>query len=80
MPTPNITFEDTGDYWKIRMNDLLHLQINKDEFLQFRAYNNGIKHKRYYIDIVYKSIVDTALYKTKELWEAMLKVLDQNIV
>jgi predicted RNA-binding protein associated with RNAse of E/G family len=80
MPKFTATFEDTGDYWKIRINGELHMTISKEEFVAFRSYNNGIKSKAYYIDIVYKTIVDTATYKTKELWVEMLKVLDENVI
>lgn len=75
-----VTFEDTGDYWKLRIDDVLHMTISKEEFVSFRAYNNGIKSKAYYIDIIYKTLIDTATYKTKELWVEVLKVLDTNIV
>lgn len=80
MPKFKITFEDTGDYWKIRIDEVLHLTISKEEFIQIRSYNNGIKSKAYYIDITYKTIIDTATYKTRELWLEVLKVLDENII
>lgn len=85
LPTKNkimsfkVTFEDTGDYWKIRIDDNLHLTICKEEFISFRSYNNGIKSKAYYVDIIYKTIIDTVTYKTKELWIEVLRVLDKNI-
>lgn len=80
MPAFKVIFEDTGDYWKIRIDGNLHMMISKEEFVSLRSYNNGIKSKAYYIDIVYKTTLDTATYKTKELWVKLLKVLDENII
>lgn len=76
----DVTFEDSGDHYKIRMNGLLQLLILKEEFLSIYSYINGVKHKRYYIDIIYKSTVLTTQYFTKERWEKVLKVLDENII
>jgi hypothetical protein len=76
----NFTFEDTGDYWKIRIDGVLHMIISKEGFLGIRSYNNGIKSKAYYIDIIYSTTVDTVTYKTKELWLESLKTIDENII
>jgi hypothetical protein len=74
------TFEDTGDYYKVKMNGLLQLLITKEEFLSIYSYVNGIKSKAYYIDIVYKTNTMTTQYLKKETWESVLKVLDENIL
>lgn len=80
MPLLTTTFQDTGDYWKVKMNGLLQLLITKEEFLSIYSYVNGIKSKAYYIDIVYKSNTVTTQYLKKETWEAVLKILDENII
>ena len=76
----NFTFEDTGDYWKIRIDNVLHMIISKEGFIGVRSYNNGIRSKAYYIDIIYSTTVDTVTYKTKELWLESLKTIDENII
>ena len=80
MPKIVTSFEDTGDYWKVKMNGLLQLLITKDEFLSIYSYVNGIKSKAYYIDIVYKSNTITTQYLKRDTWEEILKVLDKNII
>jgi len=54
--------------------------ISKEGFIGVRSYNNGIKSKAYYIDIIYSTTVDTVTYKTKELWLESLKTIDENII
>lgn len=79
MPGIKTSFEDTGDYWKVRINGLLQLLISKEEFVSIYSYINGIKSKAYYIDIAYKSTTITTQYLKRDTWEAVLKVLDENI-
>lgn len=74
------TFEDSGDFYKVRMNGVLQLSIPKEEFLGVYCYANGLKKKYYYIDINYKTTVVTTKYFTKELWIEVAKILDENIV
>lgn len=80
MHNVSVTFEDSGDFYKVRMNGMLQLSIPKEEFLGIYSYANGLKKKYYYIDINYRTTTVTTKYFTKELWLAVVKILDENIV
>jgi hypothetical protein len=76
---PKVSFKDTGDFYKVHINDLLNLCIYKEEFIGIKSYINGIEDKAYYIEIAMKSTPILAQYLTKETFEEVLKTLDQNI-
>jgi hypothetical protein len=74
------SFEDTGDYYKIKINGLVQLLIMKEEFLGIYSYVNGIQSKAYYIDVIYKSNTVTTQYLAFETWMKVLHLIDENII
>lgn len=70
------------DYYhlKIYINGLLHLHLNMENHDGFQSWYEGNKKRIYFIEMCRKQGEPILLgYDDLEIWETILKLLDENI-
>lgn len=65
-------------YIRIYINGLLHLAIKEENLVAIQSYVSGTD-ARYCIDYILKDSYITSNYDTREKWQAVLKLLDENL-
>lgn len=70
-----------GDYKELKLyiNDLLHLQYNKEGHLALNSWIEGYRNQKYVIEFLNEKGFVTLEYDNRPLWESVLKTLDSNI-
>lgn len=70
-----------SDYRDLRIyiNDLLHFQYLKKDYLSLQTYYIGRKKRMYHIDIYLKGKTILLTYDLEDTWKKIIKILDDNI-
>ena len=68
----------TGKFVKVYINDVLHVQFQQGNFVGFQSWKEG---KNWFVIEVYfkKDFTITLEYDRQEKWEAILKLMDDNL-
>jgi len=67
----------TGLYVKLYINDTLYVMFNQVEFKGLQSWRMG--KNWFVIEIYIKDLTITLEFDSKEKWEAILKLLDENL-
>ena len=83
-----ITLVNKRKYYIIYFNGLIHLMINKSEFLGIQSWREpttpedrarGFNEVKFTIEYYFKTRCITCEYDKIEKWETILKLIDQHV-
>lgn len=77
-----ITFNSRNNSLTIYINGVVHLIVNKKDFLSLKSWiiNANTNHANYKLEITYKEYDKMeCTYISRENWEEILQILDDNL-
>lgn len=74
----NISLRIINGVIRIYINELLHLSLRQDNLLGIQSYVFGYSQNDYRIEFYLKETTIIVEYDTKDKWEQILRLIDQN--